>query len=419
MSSVFSIALSSLQAESDAINTTGNNLANMNTDGFKGSDVDFKDLFSQSLGTARNTESGLGVSVPINNQIFTQGAIQSSSAPLSAAIQGNGFFVVNNSTNQQLFTRDGNFTQNAQGVLQTQTGEDLQGWTAAANGTINTSGPTGNVVLPVGTTLPPQATQNFSITANLDSQAASATTPNTFSAPMQVVDSLGNQHNLTVTFTQSAAAANTWGYSVTIPGADVGAAATQQLTSGTVSFTSSGTLAPAPATPPSVAVPINGLSDGAANMNLSWNLFDPTSGNGLLTQYAQTSNLASSTQDGNQSAQLNSVAIQSGGQVVAIYSNGQQKVQAQLALAAIQNPTSLENVGNNNFAVSTLTATPAIGAPQSGGRGQILGGALESSNVDMATQFTNLIVYQSAYQASSRVISTANNMNQDLMQLIH
>jgi flagellar hook protein FlgE len=94
-------------------------------------------------------------------------------------------------------------------------------------------------------------------------------------------------------------------------------------------------------------------------------------------------------------------------------------VEAQLALAAIQNPTSLQNVGNNNYSVSTQTSTPAVGAPQTGGRGQILGGSLESSNVDMATQFTNLIVFQSAYQASSRVISTAQTMTQDLLQLIH
>ena len=118
-------------------------------------------------------------------------------------------------------------------------------------------------------------------------------------------------------------------------------------------------------------------------------------------------------------AQLSSIGIQTGGQIVAVYSNGQQKVAGQLALASIQNPTSLLNVGDNNFAISTDTATPAIGVPQSGGRGQIVGGSLESSNVDMAKQFTNLIVYQSAYQASSRVISTANNMDQDLMQLIH
>jgi flagellar hook protein FlgE len=153
-------------------------------------------------------------------------------------------------------------------------------------------------------------------------------------------------------------------------------------------------------------------------MSINWSQFD-ANGNGLLTQYSQPSNLGSSSQDGNQAAQLNSVSIQTGGQVVAVYSNGQQKIEGQLALAAIQNPTSLENVGNNNFSVSTSTATPAIGAAQSGGRGQILGGSLESSNVDMATQFTNLIVYQSAYQASSRVISTANNIDQDLMQLIH
>jgi flagellar hook protein FlgE len=239
---------------------------------------------------------------------------------------------------------------------------------------------------------------------------------------MQVVDSLGNTHNLTITFTQSAASPNTWSYDVTIPGGDLtgGVAGTQQsvlAAPGNVTFNTNGTLSSAGGTAP-VAVNVNGLADGAANMSMNWKLFD-SNGNGLLTEYAQTSALASSTQDGNQAAQLNSVAIQSGGQVVAIYSNGQQKIEAQLALAAIQNPTSLENVGNNNFSVSTNTATPAIGAPQTGGRGQILGGSLESSNVDMATEFTNLIVFQSAYQASSRVISTAQTMTQDLLQLIH
>jgi flagellar hook protein FlgE len=423
MSSVFSIALSSLQAESEAINTTGNNLANMNTDGFKGSAVDFKDLFSQSIGGSSGFEAGLGVGVPVSNQLFTQGSIQSTAAPLAAAIQGDGFFVVNSPSNQQLFTRDGNFTQNAAGVLQTQTGEDIQGWTAAANGTINTSGVTGNIVLPTGTTLPPTATQNFSINANLDAQAAAGSATGTFSAPMQVVDSLGNTHDLTITFTQSVASPNTWSYNVTIPATDLtgGAANTQQSVlagaPGTVTFNNNGTLSTAGGTAP-IGVTINNLADGAANMNINWNLFD-ASGNGMLTEYAQTSALASSTQDGNTPAQLNSVSIQSGGQVVALYSNGQQKVEAQLALAAIQNPTSLQNVGNNNYSVSTQTSTPAVGAPQTGGRGQILGGSLESSNVDMATQFTNLIVFQSAYQASSRVISTAQTMTQDLLQLIH
>ena len=105
--------------------------------------------------------------------------------------------------------------------------------------------------------------------------------------------------------------------------------------------------------------------------------------------------------------------------MVATYSNGLQGAEAQLALANIQNPTSLQNVGNNNLIITSDTATPAIGAPQTGGRGQILGGALEGSNVDMASEFTNLIVFQSAYQASSKVITTAYQMNQTLFDLIH
>jgi flagellar hook protein FlgE len=424
MSSAFSIALSSLQAESAAINTTGNNLANMNTDGFKGSAVDFKDLFSESLGSGGNSySSGLGVTLPVNNQLFTQGAVETSSAPLSAAIQGNGFFVVNSPDNEQLFTRDGNFVQNAAGELQTETGEAVQGWTAGADG-ISTSGAPGNIILPSDAVLAPTPTQNFSFTANLDSQAT-AGVANTFAAPMQVVDSLGNTHNLTVTFTQNAGT-STWNYAVTIPAGDLPPAvpAVPATTpepvaggSGTVTFNADGTLSTAGGTAP-IVLTIPTLADGASPMTMNWSIFD-ANGNGLLTDYAQTSSLASSTQDGNTPSELASVGIQNGGQVVATYSNGKTKVEAQLAMAAIQNPTSLTNVGNNNLSVGADTATPAIGVPESGGRGQILGGAVESSNVDMATEFTNLIVYQSAYQASSRVISTEQTLDQDLLQLIH
>jgi flagellar hook protein FlgE len=426
MSSAFSIALSSLKAESAAINTTGNNLANMNTSGFKGSAVDFKDLFSESLGGGGSFDSGLGVSLPVNNQLFTQGAIQTSSAPLSAAIQGDGFFIVDSKANQQLFTRDGNFALDAQGVLRTQTGEAVQGWTAGPNG-INTSGVAGDIVLPTGSVLPPTPTTTFSLNANLNSAGVAGTASGTGAFPMQVVDSLGNTHDLTVTFTRVAGTPSDWNYDVTIPGADVGLAAGTQKSvlpvppgPGTITFNPDGTLKnpAAPGVPPAITVNIGGLADGALPVNMNWSLFD-ANGAGLLTSYAEKSSLTSSTQNGNTASELTSVGIQSGGQVVATYSNGQTKVEAQLALAQIQNPTSLSNVGNNNFAVGADTSTPAIGAPQTGGRGQILGGAVESSNVDMATEFTNLIVYQSAYQASSRVISTEQTLDQDLLQLIH
>jgi flagellar hook protein FlgE len=420
MGSAFSIALSSLEAESSAIDVTGNNLANMNTDGFKGSEVDFKDLFSQSYGQS-GLETGLGVSTPSGNQILTQGAIQSSTSPLSAAIQGDGYFVVNSPAGQSLYTRDGNFVTNAAGVLQTETGESVQGWTATASG-LNTTGLTGNITLPTGQILAPTATQNFTLNANLDAQSVAGTASGTFSAPMQVVDSLGNTHDLTVTFTQSTTAASTWNYNVTVPSGDLTAGTAGQQTSllaapGTVTFTSAGVMSTAGGTAP-VVINLNGLADGAANMSMNWNLFTST-GVGTLTNYAETSDLSSSTQNGNQAAQLTSVAIQTGGQVVGTYSNGLTQVVAQVAMASIENPESLQNAGNNNLAASSMTATPAVGVPQTGGRGQILGGSLEGSNVDMATEFTHLIIYQSAYQASTRVISTVNNMNQDLFSLIH
>lgn len=420
MSSAFSIALSSLKASSEAINTTGNNLANMNTTGFKGSSVDFEDMLSQAMGVGQGAQVGMGVSAPINNQLFTQGSVESSTSPLAAAIQGNGFFVVTNSANQQLYTRDGDFTISSNGALQTQTGETVQGWMAGSNGSINATGAPTNIIVPSGTVLPPNATQNMSLSANLDASGVAGSSTGSFSIPLQVVDSLGSEHTLTVDFTKSSTP-NTWTYNVSIDGGDLtgGTAGVQQslLSSpGTITFNTDGTMSTSNASP--VAVNISGLADGAGNMSINWNLFN-SSGSGMITQYAQASSSSSTTQDGTQAAQLTGVSIQNGGKIVGTFSNGQQTVEGQLALASIENPDSLQNVGNNNFATTAQTAAPAIGLPQTASLGQILGGSLESSNVDMATEFTNLIVYQSAYQASSRVISTANEMTQDLMNLIH
>jgi len=417
MSSTFSIALSGLKAQSQAINTTGNNLANMNTDGFKQSAVNFKDLFSEFLGVSSGFQTGLGVSPPISTQLFTQGPIQSSLSPLAAAIQGDGFFVVKSPADQQLFTRDGNFLLDDTGVLRTQTGETVQGWMANPSGAINSAGVPGDIVLPSGAVLPPVATQSFSMNANLD---ASTAIGDTYSQPLTVVDSLGNSHDLTLNFKKTAI--NTWDFDVTIPGGDLttGTPGTQVsllAAPASVTFNSDGTMSTAGGTAP-VAATATGLKDGAANLTMNWNIFD-ANGNGTVKQYGQPSSVGGSKQDGTQAAQLTSVSIQNGGQIVATFSNGQKRVEAELALASIQNPTSLQNAGNNNFAATSDTANPAIGVPQTADRGQILGGALEGSNVDMATEFTNLIVFQSAYQANSRVISTADQMNQDLFNVIH
>jgi flagellar hook protein FlgE len=413
--SAFSVALSALRAESSGINTTGNNLANLNTTGFKGSSVDFQDMVSQAIGVGTSgTTTGLGVKPPLNVQQFTQGSVQTSSSPLDCAVQGNGFFIVTGTNGAQLFTRDGSFTVAADGTLQTQTGEDVQGWSATVNG-LSTSGAIGNIVVPAGTVLPPIPTHNATMDLNLNAASAADAT-STFSQPIQVYDSLGGAHTLTATFVKTGT--NAWTETVTIPGADVGATSPQTIGTATLTFDPNTGLLTSPAAGAPIALTISGLADGAtfpAAINL--NLYN-SDGTPSITQYSQPSSLASTSQDGSAAAQLTSVAITDGGAVQATFSNGVTRVEGQLALADIRNPDTLINVGSNEFVASGNTAQPAIGTSQTGGRGQILGSSLEASNVDMATQFTNLIVYQRGYEAATKVISTADTMTQDLVGLI-
>ncbi|MGO4882625.1 MAG: flagellar hook protein FlgE [Bryobacteraceae bacterium] len=415
MFAAFSTALSALDANGVAVDVVGNNLANMNTTGYKESVAYFQDLVSESM-NGGGTQVGFGVSSPLTIGQFTQGAIQSSGGTLDAAIQGSGFFVVNDDGATQ-YTRAGSFQVDLSGNLLTPNGQEVQGW-MATNGVVNTGGPIGNISVPVGSLQPPQATKNVTLSANFDASATTGAASD-WSAPMTVYDSLGNSHVLTLNFQQTAA--NTWSYTATVPGADVSAGTpgtpyALPNGTGTLTFNNSGQLtSPAPGNPITFAIP--GLNDGAADMSLSWNPYN-ASGAGTLTQFDQSSATSAVTQDGSAAPQLTNVTMANGGQLVATYSDGQQTVVGQLALANIQNPQTLVNVGNNDYQVSANTAAPAIGAPGTGGRGTIVGGALESSNVDMATELTDLIVLQSAYQANSKVVTTVDNMAQAATSLI-
>ncbi len=413
MSSVFSIALSSLQAESEAINTTGHNLANVNTNGFKESNVNFRDLVAASLG---GDSLGLGVSKPINQQIFSQGPISGSTSPWAAAIQGNGFFVLKQAVGTAAYTRDGNFTLSQNGVLQTLTGENVEGWTATANGIDTTTAP-GDITLNMGTTVPPNPTSNLSFTANLNAAGDPTTGSGNLTVPVQVTDSLGNQHTVTINFAQSTTA-NSWNYTVTIPSADLagGTGTNTTLKTGTLNFNQDGTLATASLAPLTIAV--SGLKDSANNLSIDWSLKNPD-GSGMITQFAQNSASNDLVQDGTAAGKLSDVGLGDNGQIIAKFSNGQQKTVAQLALATFRNQNSLQDIGNNNFAATGDTAQADIGLSQTGNRGHIVNGQLEGSNVDMATEFTNLITFQQGYSASSKVITTADNMSQDLLNLIH
>ena len=414
MSGSFSIALSGLTADGAALDIVGNNLANLNTTGFKDSTVSFYDLLQQSVGGGA-IQIGGGVSAPQSERQFTQGSIQLSGGSFDAAIQGNGFFVVKDTSNTTLYTRAGNFHIDANGNLTTATGQSVQGWTAV-NGVLNTSGAIGNITIPSNALQTPVATTQFSTNLNLQSDATVGAPNGTFSAPIQVVDSLGSTHTLTVTFTK--ASANNWNYEVSIPGQDLAAGTPgtpSSLATGSVTFDSNGNLT-SPAAPGQVPVAITGLADGASDMNINWNLFD-ASNTQTLTQFAQPSALSASNQNGIQAAQITQLALANGGQLIAHYSDGAQQVVGQLALASIANPSSLISVGQNNLTIGADTATPAVGTPGTGNRGSIEAGALEGSTVDIATEFTNLIVYQRSYQANSKVISTLDQLTQDVLNI--
>jgi flagellar hook protein FlgE len=414
----FSTALSGLNATATAIDVVGNNLANLNTPGYKTNVVYFRDMVTQSLGVGE-TQVGFGTGPPLTIRQFTQGAIQSSPGLLDAAVQGDGFFVVRNSQNSRLYTRAGNFLVDAAGNLITNTGEFVQGWTAMdpSTGLLNTSGPTGDIVVPVGTAKPPVASTQFTMDFNLNSTALPDASSQ-FNSTVTVYDTLGTSHVLTVHFVK--AAANQWNYNITMPGDEIaGGTAGTPLdiagASGSVTFGSDGKMT-SPAAGSPVAFGLTGLASGASDMNLSWNLYT-NSGAARITQFAQPSATSAISQNGSAAAQLIRIGLGNGGKMVAQYSDGQQVTVGQLAMAAVRNPDSLIAVGNNNYQTSERTATPAIGLPNEGGRGDIMGGATESSTVDIAREFTELIVLQRSFQANSKVITTVDELSQVIIAL--
>lgn len=407
--SSFYTPLSGLIAATTALDVVGDNLANMNTQGFKSNTVTFEDAMNEATASL---QIGAGVGQTLTERNFSQGNITQTGAPLDLAIQGSGFFIVQNQSNQTLYTRDGGFSLNSQGQLVDANGDFVQGW-MATNGTVNPSGATTNITVPLLSSLAPVATQNVTLDANLDANAAVG---DTFTTPIQVYDSLGNAQTLSATFTNTAAGA--WNYVVTLPASATGGAAgtTTTLASGSLTFDANGNL-----TSPAAGSPINitnttALADGAATLNINWNLY--TSNNTpTLTGYAEASAASGTTQDGSASATVTGEELQNGGTLVATYSNGTTQTLAQVALANVSNPDSMVATSNNDYTIGPNTITPNVGAAGTGGRGNLVGQSVEASNVDMATEMTNLIVFQQGYEADSKVLSTIDQMDQMLLSI--
>jgi flagellar hook protein FlgE len=415
----FSIPLSGLFATNQALANISNNLANLNTTGYKDSTVNFQDMFYQMLGSNGSGDqlqvgSGTGISSVSTN--FSGGSVQSTGVNTNVAISGGGFFVVQDG-NSTYYTRAGDFTRDSNGNLVTADGMQVMGY-PAANGSIVTSGGLTPIQIQDGMINPPKPTSTVSLQANL---SASAAVGDSYSANVTMYDSLGTSHVLNVDFTRTASG---WSYNATLPSSDlVGGATTGNTTvaSGNLAFDGSGNLTPASLAAVTIKIPntspvVPAFADGASSQSITWNLAD-SSGKGLITQVAGDSSTTSATQDGYSSGTLTDFAINSDGTVVGSFTNGT-KVLGQIALANFANLEGLSKVGDNNYAVTMSSGTATVGAPGSGSLGTLTGSALELSNVDMSTEFSNLIIAERGFQANAKSVTTFDQIAQDTINLI-
>ncbi len=405
----FSIPLSGLDASNTALATISNNLANLNTTGYKDTTVNFQDMFYQLLGTngaGDQLQLGSGTSVASIGTNFSGGSVQNTGVDTNVAITGNGFFVVQNGSNSY-YTRAGDFTQDSNGYLVTADGYQVMGY-PATNGVVNANGGLTPIQLPIGMTSPATPTTSISMQANL---SASAAVGDTYNTSVTVYDSLGTSHVLNVDFTNTGTG---WSYNATLPSSDIagGVGATTTVQSGTLKFDSNGNLT---STTP-IAFSIPNLADGASTLAFNWTLASST-GQSLVTQVAGASSTTSTTQNGNTSGSLTGFSIGSDGTITGAFTNGSQ-VLGQVALANFANLQALTKQGDSNYSASISSGSAVIGAPGTTSLGTLTGSALELSNVDMSTEFSNLIIAERGFQANAKSVTTFDQIAQDTINMI-
>ena len=415
----FSASLSGLFANQQKLSVIGNNLANINTIAYKASTVTFSDLVSQSVGgsSANPMQIGLGVTTGAITPNFSQGGMENTGVPTNVAIQGVGMFVIG-SADRRSYTRAGDFSFDASGALVTPDGETDQGYTekSPTTGRILTTGQPAAIVVPPGVLRPPVATTQFTTDSNLD---ATAKVGDSFTSSVQIYDAVGTAHVATITYTNTAS--GVWGYDISVPGEDVtgGTPGTPtSLASGNLSFDPGGILSQVNgAAAANVTVTSPTWADGAAAINFTWALLDA---NNIphLTGFASTSATSSTTQNGAAAASIEGITINSQGEIVAAFGSGKSVIVGQLALASFNNPQGLVKQGSNRFVESQAAGLPSVGVAGTGGRGTLIGSSLEQSNVDIAQEFTQMILAQRGYQANSKVITVADQVLLDTLNLI-
>lgn len=414
---------SGLSAEGEALGIVGDNVANSNTIGFKESRAIFEDVLGGAIG---RTNEGGGVHMARAQQIFAQGSLLNTGQPTDLALSGDGFFVVHgvvDGITGDFYTRAGQMTLRQDGVLVNADGMAAQGYAAMQNGQFSAA--LSSIQLPTGQ-IQPKPSANLTVAANLDAtsvapqQAWNAQNPaatSNFSTSMQVYDSLGNPHSVSVYFRKTGA--NSWDYHVLGAGGEIQGGVQGQnyeFGSGSLTFTNTGALQQQTNVGGTVS-----FVGAAPNQAFTFNFGTPTSsgGTGLdgITQFGSPSNVSAQKQDGYASGALAGVKVEADGTVRGLYTNGEQIAVAKLAVAKFRSNDGLARAGHNLWMQSRESGEPAVGAAGSGGRASVVSGALEQSNVDVATQFVDLISHQRAFQANSKTITTADEMLQEVVNL--
>jgi flagellar hook protein FlgE len=403
--------VSGLQQYQEMMDVVGNNIANVNTVGYKANEVTLEDMISQTeAGAMAPTDDsggtdprqvGLGVTSGTISTIFTQGNLQTSSSPTDLAIQGNGFFILTQGNSAtQYYTRDGSFNVDANNnLVNPSNGMEVQGWMADANGDINTSAPLQNLTIPMGELMTSKQTDAASYVGNLDSTQTAGPTSD-YQNTLQVYDSLGNSHLVTVTF-EKTAVTNEWQWTASGPDITVGPDNT-----GVIDFDTNGNFVDQTGTLELDVAAQGAMSPLDINPNFSG-----------VTQFGTASTITVGSQDGYAPGVLQSFTIGQDGSITGVYSNGSTKDVGQIALASFRNPGGLVKVGSSNYQSSPNSGIADIGGATTGSRGSIISGSLEMSNVDLSQEFTNMIVDERAYQANSKIIQTGDEMLQTLIGL--
>jgi flagellar hook protein FlgE len=397
--------ISGLKANTSAMAVIGDNIANVDTTGFKSSKVSFANIFSSTL-SRTGLEIGRGVSLNGVNPQWGAGSLENTSSSTDLSVNGTGLFIVSDpSTNISYYTRAGQFEWDDEGQLVTPDGFIVQGYSIATDGTV---GGINDIALPNGTSAP-NATANMSFGLNLDSDADPAV-PDTFTSSITTYDSLGSEVILDVEFTRTAAG---WDWAVT-PSVGV------STTTGSLAFDSDGVLTSPGANPVIVVDDGAGgnLPNGAAPLSITWTIVDGAgTSDGSITGYSSESTKTAQSQDGYPSGSLQSVSVDEDGYFTGIYSNGSMIPFAQLALADFASYSGLSKMGSNLYAESLSSGQALISAPNTASLGSVAPSTLEMSNVDLAGEFVEMITTQRAYQANSKVITTSDEILQELINI--